>query len=99
MRARGPGLKQLKRTYAAARRHYRDLHRALENLQDAQAYLPVVVLTPAIDLMFDKVEEAKQPYEAAAAECRAHGIRRVEGYPIHYTYCVNDLDNDECEAA
>lgn len=96
--ARSKGVKRLKREYSSARRHYNDLVGVLEGLQGSQAYLPPGILDPAIDLMFDKVELARKPYEEATAACRERGIRRVEGCHIPHTpFHVDDLDTDEID--
>ncbi len=92
-----PSKKQLKRDYAAARRHFLDLDTALEGLLGTQVYLPPGILAPAIDLMFDKVEAAKKPYWDASVACRERGIKRIEGIAVPAWSYVGDLDKEESD--
>lgn len=96
---RPPGIKQLKRTFTRTRQCLFDLNRVLNDLQEAQAYLPPGILAPAIDLMFDKVEQAQGPYETACTACLARGIRSVQGYSIpRDEFIVDDLNSDEIDS-
>lgn len=89
--------KQLKRTFITTRKHKNDLQSALEDLLNAQAFLPPGLLGPAIDALYDLAEAAIPPFELAAFACRERGIRSVDGTKVPHSFYKDDLNTNEIE--